>query len=187
MLQGKPLLPPAAVPGITARLPGNLLGFGFRMPEDAVLLRSSFPKTPLTGKKGFKWLKLGVWVKEKKSLKWYNEQWVGLEGLFLLENRFFFLGMTLNSVAHKEGLGSGKGDPGGLSRIDRKKRRAGNALCPPGREPASRRPGNTSCFCHCHLPRFPAVHFLFHAPFKTAVDAGGRRAETWKGVYVGGV
>lgn len=90
MLQGKPLLPPAAVPGITARLPGNLLGFGFRMPEDAVLLRSSFPKTPLTGKKGFKWLKLGVWVKEKKSLKWYNEQWVGLEGLFLLENRFFF-------------------------------------------------------------------------------------------------
>lgn len=61
-------------------------------PEDAVLLRSSFLKTclaPLTGKEGFKWPKLGVWVKEKKSLKWYNEQWVGLEGLFLLENQVF--------------------------------------------------------------------------------------------------
>lgn len=30
------------------------------------------------------------------------------------------------------------------------------------------------------------MHFLFHAPFKTPVDAGGRRTETWKGVYVWG-
>lgn len=28
-------------------------------------------------------------MKEKKSLKWFSEEWVGLEGLFLLENRIF--------------------------------------------------------------------------------------------------
>lgn len=48
MLQGKPFLPPAAVPGITARLPGSQLGSGFRMAvEDAGLLQSSFLKSRL--------------------------------------------------------------------------------------------------------------------------------------------
>lgn len=47
MLQGKPFLPPAAITGLTARLPTSLaLGSGLAAgwqsaPEDAVLLRSS--------------------------------------------------------------------------------------------------------------------------------------------------
>lgn len=110
----------------------------------------------------------------------------GFRGSFYFRKPIFFLRITLNSEAHKEGLGRGKRDPGGLSRIDRQKGRAGSALCPPGREPALRRPGNTSCFFHCPSPRFPAVHFLFLAPFNKTSRCRVKKDREKEGCVCGG-
>ena len=87
MLQGKPFLPPAAIGHhrAAAREPGAGLGCRAAVcPEGAVPLRSScFRKRCLAP---FNWgggIRVAeTRVKEKKSLKWYNEQWACLEGLF---------------------------------------------------------------------------------------------------------
>lgn len=141
MLQGKPFLPPAAVPGTTARLPGSPARVWLQdQPEDAALLRSSFLNTclaPFDWEGGIQRLKLGVWVKEKKSLKWYNEQWLGLEGLFLSEKRVFSWNDS-EFCSPRRGAGEGEA-PGGLIQERQTKRKGRQCFVPSqaGNQPAA--------------------------------------------------